>query len=221
MSEARSASTSAGLVARIWLAMEEASALKSSLLPTKSVSQFTSTRAPVLPSAETAETTAPSAATRLALAAWDSPFFTENIHSLFHIAVSFNECLFAVHHAGAGLGTQISYHTSCNFHLMTSIIKQGVCRNSRSPPRELPWKSFMYGLCIIPFASFPKLLPALLRLQPALLQGSSSFCFLLALAAFEDSVSRILLVSSLTARIASSLAGMGNRSHRDRSWYQR
>nr|DAH33911.1 MAG TPA: hypothetical protein [Caudoviricetes sp.] len=43
--------------------------------------------------------------------------FTENIYCFFHIAFSFYECFFAVHHACASLCTQIFDHASGNCHL--------------------------------------------------------------------------------------------------------
>ena len=122
-----------------------ANARKSSFLATKSVSQFTSTIAPSLPSALTLMATMPSAATRLDAFAALLPSLTRRISSaLREIAAGLGQRLLALHHRRVGLLAQFLDHCCGDFRHRYSQTLANLREHSRkggcAPPFVL-WRA--------------------------------------------------------------------------------
>ena len=101
-------------------------------MPTKSVSQFSSTTAPAVASSDTMAMTVPSLVARPAfLATAASPRVRRDVHRLVHVALGLHERLLALHHAGAGHFAQFLDHGSSDVSHDDSFLV-------RAPPWTTP-----------------------------------------------------------------------------------
>ena len=131
--------------------------------------------------------------------------FTQEIDSLFEVAVGGHEGLLAVHHAGAGFLAQVFYHRSSNGHISLLFVHKGsatVC-----PRKRCLW-SLMYFFSLRIYSAAGASASAASPFCMASSAFSASSALSLAAASPSMQASAKAPTNSLMARMASSLPGI-------------